>query len=262
MTTDTEDPSVELGPDEDTPSGPPDPKTMVTKRRRGANVVLGPARRPEGEPEPEPAPPEDRRAARRPSRRELFLARNANTIDTEAVEVDVPERGSHDIVNLEVRTARRIILYKPTDYGWSPRPVPSTNLVMLLDNGWSEFCGNCGSYCNTDPNSCAGRPKRKFIRCPIDRKRLYDFNPALVRALLEEAEDFDENELTLEDVQMFSSTPETRLKALLSQHMLAFHPQEAQTFGVTAPSNPRDPRGGYVAPSARQRDASSVERGI
>ncbi len=129
-------------------------------------------------------------------------------------------------------------LYKPTEKrGWIPRLVSVSALPMLLKNGWSEFCPECGDHhldrngiITTDPNACKAREPVAVRVCPVcpGGKRIYD-NMALAAAI-EADEDDDPN--VIRDDAYNASTPAQRTKMKLDLHLWIRHPEWAQANGV------------------------------
>lgn len=159
-----------------------------------------------------------------------------------ASDEDRAKRGSKDTGSVEHTTADKVTMWKPLENGdWMPREVPVTHIEMNLKAGWAVQCPMCNTTdCSSDPNSCAGRPKRMLRRCPECRKRVYDEARGTpdVDPEDEDAEERDPNEIA--DSAYANSTPETRTKARLDRHMLAYHPEQAAAYGLVA-QNPRDP---------------------
>lgn len=125
-------------------------------------------------------------------------------------------------------------MYKPLPHGgYQPRTVAATAMRMLLGQGWSENCPDCGMKHmdkkgreSSDPNLCSAHPPVAVILCPVCRLRIYD-NLPFEEAL--EAEP-DENVIAPDDLQ--ESTPEQRLIAARNLHMWMHHPRSAQERNI------------------------------
>lgn len=169
---------------------------------------------------------------RRRASREAFLARHEGRKD-ETRETD-PATG----ITTEHNRPGTMIIYKPTEtQGYVTRRVSVSSLRLLLDQGWSEFCPDCGGEHldrhgkpTTDPNACKVRPPVMFTVCPICRhpddpswrKYIFD-NHNLANPDSGEVEQ-DANFIRFET----ETTPEQRLKTLYEFHMWCLHPRQAQ----------------------------------
>lgn len=137
-------------------------------------------------------------------------------------------------------------LYKKMSYGWKPTLVRGGAVDECIKSGSFRFeCGDCGGHCGLDPNSCPGRKPLPFRRCPVAGcgKKVYDTLDVDLGGTEEE-----ETPGEIRDEAYAASTPETRTKVKLDQHIIAFHPSEAQRLGlVTAQSQVPAPSPGPVA---------------
>lgn len=166
---------------------------------------------------------------------------------------DRARRQTGDVGIIEHTTDAMVTMWKPLNNGFGdylPRPIPVSNIKMCFDNGWQAVCPKCGTAdCSEDPNSCAGRGLTMYRLCPECNKRVYDNKFAQLDAIAEmldadpeaEAERAEQEDLALiKDDAYLASTPESRTKARLDRHMLAYHPEEAASRGLF-PQTPRDP---------------------
>ena len=139
--------------------------------------------------------------------------------------------------------AKLVVLYFPTTWGWEAREVPSTNIRMCIANGARYDCGDCGGDCSPDPmnpqfNNCSGRPKFATRQCPVCGKLIYDFGARHVNAELVATEEInpsraaDAEGTLIDDGSSEVSTPATRTKADLDQHIIAYHRTEGQIRGL------------------------------
>ena len=163
-------------------------------------------------------------------RQEAFIVRNEDRQDTSR------ETGP-DGVTTEHSRPGTIMLYKPTEtQGYVARRVSVSSMGFLIrNNGWSEFCPDCGKehldrsgQVTTDPNACTARPPVAVRVCPVCRKRIYD-NQGLP-TLTAEDDVYDPNVIPDEGAL---STPEQRTRILLDLHLWAKHPRQAQMLGRT-----------------------------
>lgn len=142
----------------------------------------------------------------------------------------------HQGASITHQTSALVRVYKPTDWGYTPRTIPASNLSMVIRNGWLAACPDCGrANCsvNGDPNDCPGRPKRMFRECPLGArcnngkpKRMYDPLPT---SLVHEESPTDPFQIS--DGAYDQSTPASRTLNIVRAHVLAFHPQEAPEYG-------------------------------
>ena len=182
------------------------------------------------------------------SAEELLLAEadNARSTTTEsafnAQGAAVSRSAEHQGATVTHTTSALRRAYKPTPQGYTPRNVAAANLPMLIRQGWLAACPDCGrANCGVDGNlnDCTGRPPRAYRTCPecrithadgtVGEYRIWDDLPIGAPKL---AGGNDPNEIR--DGLSASSTPATRTEALWRAHMLAYHPQEAPTYGVYA----------------------------
>ena len=140
-------------------------------------------------------------------------------------------------------TPALVTVWKPGPQGYRPVLVPSSNLSVVLDAGFLPYCPDCGrDECGGGVNDCPERTTRQFARCPICRKRVYDY--AITAPVIPEDVQ-DPNEIV--DLGYLEPTPERRIRALLDQHMLAYHPREGAALGLRT-QNPAAPAAGAPVP--------------
>ncbi len=177
--------------------------------------------------------------ARRPSPTEQFLEEHENVVER------FNEHGignSGESQNFTHVTAKLVVLYFPTPWGWESREVPSTNIRMCITEGGARYnCGDCGGDCSPDPmnpqyNNCPGRPKFATMQCPRCGKLNYDFDSRSVNADLladhNPARTADAEDTLIEDPALALLTPAKRLSASIAQHMRRYHPDEAEARGL------------------------------
>lgn len=130
-----------------------------------------------------------------------------------------------------------LTMYKPTEgQGYAPRTVSVSAIRILLSEGWSEHCPECGKdhidkdgNPSTDPNLCSAREPVALRICPVCQKRIYDNVRFTERA---EATDGDPN--VIQDEAYAASSPEERTKVLLNLHLWVRHARQAQMMNVPA----------------------------
>lgn len=177
------------------------------------------------------------RRSRRPTATERFLAENqGDEVTTEHV---VGADGSG--TTFTHTGPKLVVLYRATTWGWESVEVPSSNMTMCLRAGMRIECGDCGHDCSPDPmrptpNTCKGRAKFATRRCPICTKTVYDFGARTVNQSLVQTQGDEGTEL--DDSAYLLATPELRTRAMLDQHIFAFHPADAATLGLQG----QDPR--------------------
>lgn len=170
-----------------------------------------------------------------PTSRQLAKARLKGKVTETTSYVDEDTRASGDRVNVTTGRPGMITLYRPTDYGWMPQEVPETRLDTCLDAGWATECQDCRGHCGqgedrADLNSCPGRELRQYDFCPRCSKKFFDPqpDPKLNTRIVE-----DENRVSVygsRDV----TTPAIRIRANIDEHILAYHPNDAPTYGIAA----------------------------
>ena len=147
---------------------------------------------------------------------DVFLAKNeggmVRTVDTEKGEDGSP-------VTTEHTRPGTLTMYKPTEtQGFVPRTVSSTAIRMLLKQGWSEHCPECGKdhlgkdgKPSTDPNLCTARDPVAVRVCRVCEKRIYDN----VRFSEDEVAENDDPNVIRTDTDD-GSTPEHRTAIVLN----------------------------------------------
>ena len=162
---------------------------------------------------------------------ELFIAEHEGRI-VKTVEQAQDEDGN-PVKTTHTRPGT-LIMYKPLEHGgYEPRTVSATAMRLLLQQGWSENCPECGrkhidkqGVESSDPNLCSARPPVAVILCPVCRLRIYD-NMHYDEAALSED---DENVIAPDDIE--ESTPEQRLVAARNLHLWMHHPRSAQERNI------------------------------
>ncbi|MGD9827133.1 MAG: hypothetical protein AB7E70_20155 [Hyphomicrobiaceae bacterium] len=143
----------------------------------------------------------------------------------------LPGTANTDQSSMTQRRQLSYTLYKKVDYGWKPTIVKAGSVEACLKSGAFRMeCGDCGGHCGLDPNSCPGRAKLPFRRCPVCRKAIYDTIDDLSKV-----EDGELEEGEIRDDTYALSTPEARTKVKLDNHLVAFHPSDAQRMGLLSP---------------------------
>ena len=130
-----------------------------------------------------------------------------------------------------------LTMYKPTErQGYAPRTVSASAIAILLNEGWSEHCPECGKdhidslgRPSSDPNLCSAREPVAVRVCPVCQKRIYDN----VR-FTEQAAAVDDDPNVIKDDSYTASTPEQRTAVLLNLHLWVRHARQAQMMGVPA----------------------------
>lgn len=158
---------------------------------------------------------------------EAFIARNEGDITT-------VERDEATGVMITHNRPGTVTMYKPTvGHGYVPRTVSASAIRLLIRQGWSEHCHDCGKdhldrngQHSTDPNLCTARDPVAVRICPVCRKRIFD-NDILPPSLLE---DDDDPNVIKEEAAL--TTPAGRTRTLLDLHLWVRHPQRAQMLGI------------------------------
>lgn len=214
----------------------PTPPAPTEFEQAAATMTLDP-------PEPRPmAPPANGRQtflARHRARRETTM----ETPDDIAVaDLDGRRGGRRTLgrgqlagqVTVEHETDAKIRLWKQGPYGWFPREVPSSSMPNNLQQGWMEYCPDCGTTnCTDDPNSCAAKVAKRYLECPVVHangtpcgRRIYAVGFV---SEADTASDDDPNRMT--DVYSTLDT-QRELKGKMDQHILRFHADEARMLGI------------------------------
>ncbi len=174
----------------------------------------------------------------RPSPQDIFIEENADQMET------VNERvsgSSGELNTYKHTTAKLVVVYFPTTWGWESREVPSTNVRLVVGSGARYNCGDCNGDCSPDPrnpqyNNCPGRPKFATMQCPQCGRLVYDFDARSVNAdLLQDSNPSrasDAEGTLIEDPVFATSTPTLRLTASLTNHMLRYHAEAAFARGL------------------------------
>ena len=177
--------------------------------------------------------------AQLPSKEEIYLQDNENQVTTTR-ETAVGSEG--EAQNFTHVTAKLVVMYFPTAWGWESREVPSTNMRMVRDAGARVDCGDCHDDCSPDPmnpqyNNCAGRPKFATRQCPECGRLIYDFGARSVNAdllqPLNEDRMADAEGTLIDDGAYKAATPALRTKVLLDNHMRRYHETAAAALGLT-----------------------------
>jgi hypothetical protein len=170
--------------------------------------------------------------SRRPTAEERFLAANTGeeTITEHVTGVD----GSG--TTFTHKGPKLVVLYRQATWGWESVEVPSSNLTMCLGAGMKVNCGDCGGDCSPDPmrptpNACPARQKFATRRCPICNKSVFDFGARTAIEMSKDDTDIDDGAYT-------QATPELRTRSVMDQHIMAFHPADAASLGLSG----QDPR--------------------
>lgn len=178
--------------------------------------------------------------AQEPSAEEIYLQDHENQAETTRTR-GVGADGEAQMFTHT--TAKLVVMYFPTSWGWESREVPSTNMRMVRDAGARTTCGDCHESCSPDPmnpqyNNCPGREKFATRQCPECGRLVYDFGARSVNADLldrNNAERLADADGTLiEDDAYKLGTPAARTKVLLDRHMARYHETAAQALGLPA----------------------------
>lgn len=152
---------------------------------------------------------------------------------TETSKSDPNDQGT-----IQHTTHSKVRVFKRMNNGhWAPRLIPRQNLTSALKNGFRASCPECGSNtCTGRPNECSGQMNIKFRRCPQCGKKIHDDPVIYASQFMGKSGNSEEEEI--QDDAYEASTPESRTKAFLDRHILAYHPAEAGFLGV-AVTDPR-----------------------
>jgi hypothetical protein len=186
----------------------------------------------------------------------LSQARNAQQSNDSEDYSDEDTRESGATATISHLHFGRIPVYKLTPSGCVRIEVNVQSLAdVLKQDHYSDVCFDCGSpNClyqtnikgETSTNQCPGKAPKKFRVCPevTCRKRIYD--TVSTGARLEDEFDHssrgdaEEDENAIRDGMYDSSTPETRTRSLMENHIIGFHLDLARELGLgKAPELPR-----------------------
>lgn len=214
-----------------------------------ARITTAEAERTEWDDEPEPEimapgqPSASNDGASIMSRSELFKARmrSGKAVTTED---DVEGLGSEERQVLDGgaavshTSAGLVWMYKKEIWGWRRLRVSRNSAPELIDAGFRDRCGNCQSTsCPGEINQCPKTPKVMYRECPVagcnqgNGHRVYDDGQSMATGNREPGDEFAIVDAT------YSSTPETRTKAMLDEHIRWYHPQTAAYMGITTNGN-------------------------
>ena len=167
--------------------------------------------------------------------------------DPEATAADHPMQVTHAHYG-------RFPVYKLTTHGCVRLEINAQSLGEVLSQPhYSDVCFDCGRsdclYETTIPgerstNQCDGKASRMSRICPEPscRKRIFDSQPT--GAFLEEefAKGTPEGEdpLVIQDDSFANSSPESRTRSVMSNHIVGYHSDLARELGLgKAPELPR-----------------------
>ena len=169
------------------------------------------------------------------SPREMWEARQTGTgptvttEDTYEVAGDAGGRiSSEDTSTVTHQSGGLIVMYKKESWGSRPYRVPRNSMRELMAAGYSDVCHDCGGQHNELPNACPGRAPFAYRVCPQDGcgKKFYDLNGG--------ADDLpaSEDENLIRDDSYKASTPESRTRQQMNQHVRWYHESLAYDLGL------------------------------
>lgn len=171
-------------------------------------------------------------------RSELFKARmrsgKAVTTEDDVEGLGAEERQVLDGGAAVSHTSAGLVwMYKREIWGWRRLKVSRNSAPELIDAGFLDRCGNCGSTsCPGEINQCPKTAKVQYRDCPVagcnqgNGHRVYDDGLGLSLG------DENDDPFAIRD-DTYKSTPETRTKAMLEEHIRWYHPQTAAYMGIT-----------------------------
>ena len=137
-------------------------------------------------------------------------------------------------VTVRHETSEKVRMWKRGPYGWTPRDVPASSVGNNFQNGWMEYCPDCGgNECNEDPRSCPAKVGRKYITCPIigfkgEPCGKHIFATGMGLSAIPEVSD-DPNELK----NLYGVIDaESELKSKMDAHLMTWHRDEARVLGL------------------------------
>lgn len=147
-------------------------------------------------------------------------------------DADILERGGGS--NVEHTTPGLVWMFKRETWGWKRGKYSRNDVAMLLNSGFLDRCGDCGSPdCPGEINKCLNPKKmRQYLDCPVAGcndgrgKRFYDIEEAVLAPVN------IEDPLAVKDVYQVS-TPALRLKSMVDEHIRSYHTINAPSFGVS-----------------------------
>ena len=128
----------------------------------------------------------------------------------------------------------RVAVWKQTRNGWQRREIPGTALNQALASGFKARCPDCGGECGDGVNDCPGRENTAFRRCPVCARPIFDLE-------IQHDTEGEAEEAEIRDESFSQTTPTVRTKVKLEAHMIAYHPAEAQAYGIVRPSPGKQP---------------------
>lgn len=188
-------------------------------------------------------------AIRQVSDEEIFVQENLNrreatkkVLDEEMEDTgqsveDAKKHQRWGTVVVEHDRSARAVMYKPTPTGWEPRTVDVNALPLLLGEGWSNRCLDCGGQHGAEPNDCPERPASKFGICPVCALQIWD-NYQVTPAAIAKMAGLEDDPNFVAFTELTASTPESRIKNALLAHMYFKHPRTAAESGIQPPAEP------------------------
>src|SRR3990172_10551028 len=180
----------------------------------------------------------------------LLLAQARNDQPTEVVE-DFSDEDTKDIgatATITHERSGRYPVYKLTPAGCVRIEINAHSIAdVLKQDNYSDVCFDCNrNDClyattikgETPTNQCAGKPPKKFRICPeiSCRKPIYDSQSTGVRL----EDEFDHSNRgglqndpnAIQDGMYDKSTPESRTRSAMENHLIGFHPEMARELGI------------------------------
>ena len=110
-------------------------------------------------------------------------------------------------------------------------------------HNYSEACFDCGrADCDPLANNCPAVEPRMYRLCPnrTCSKRIFDPKPkgAFLKDAFDHSDrrDDDDPNVIRDEVYDMASTPESRTKMLMDEHIRAYHPDIALQIGIVRPA--------------------------
>ncbi len=146
-------------------------------------------------------------------------------------DADILETGGGS--NVERTGPGLVWMFKHEAWGWRKLKVSQNDIAMLLNSGFLDRCGDCGkTSCPGSYNGCPKGTMRMYRDCPVAGcndgrgKRFYDNETGA------EIKPVSDDPFAIQDAAYIPSTPESRTKAMLDEHIRYYHTVEAAARGL------------------------------
>lgn len=162
---------------------------------------------------------------------DAFRAQRKGGVTTEDdVPLDDDQRSDFKSGGRSYTAPPLVRMYKPNRFGfYDPMDIADGAVDHCYAAGYLPNCPDCGSTtCGEGPGEqCPKRTPRMYRRCPVlSCRKPFPDDPMMTEDDLN-GEDAADDPMLINDDSFVNSTPETRTRAMLDNHMLWYHKQES-----------------------------------